>query len=442
MQKNLQKFHAIFLYGFFFALPWQTIWIIREVFFAEEKWQYGTIGLYASDILLFAWICISVTLYHEKIISFVCNNNKIIVSSLLLSLWGFLSIFWADDKILATYFAIKLSFALDIFILLQIIPTSFKKICVATVVSSVLQSLIGLHQFITQSTFSNTLLGTQYHDISWGGTAIITVANERWIRIYGGMPHPNIFGGLLIIAILLSLYLYTTYVKKSLFKKIFILLCMSLFSINVIMTFSRTAWFALFFIIIFFVLFYFIKEKSIFYKNISALLIITLSIFFTAVICAPLIFTRITHDTVFTHNSFDDRNTYITHALILIKNHPILGTGIGNYTNTIYHIQNHITPIWYYQPVHNTFLLLFAELGMIGVIFFAFFFFVIFETIHTRIHSMAISDMIISLIIFSLIFIALFDHWIWSSHFGLVIFFTFLGLLVKKRAVTTDVVTA
>ena len=440
MQNTLQKFHSIFLYGFFFTLPWQTIWIIREVFFAGEKWQYGTIGIYMSDAFLFAWMCSSIILYSKKVTTFISKNPHVIIATILISCWGFISILWADDRILAVYFAIKLSCALDIFILLQIIPTSFTKISIAIIANGLLQSLIGLHQFTTQSTFDNSFLGTQYHAISWGGTATITVDHERWLRLYGAMPHPNIFGGLLIVTILLSFYLYSNNTKKLFYQKLFLLFCIGLFTINIIMTFSRTAWITLSLCLIIFITYNYLREKVFLYKNIAPFMVLFFSIFLMAVIFAPLFFTRITHDTAFTHNSFDDRKMYITHAIILIKKYPLIGAGIGNYTNSIYRI-DYMNPIWYYQPVHNTYLLLCAELGMVGIILFVYFFSIICKTIYTRIQLLTTRDITILLIIFSITFIALFDHWLWTSHFGLFTLFIFLGLLLKK-AVPTNVTTA
>ncbi len=37
---------------FFFLLPLQTVYLLREPMIGGEKWQYGTLGIYVTDILL------------------------------------------------------------------------------------------------------------------------------------------------------------------------------------------------------------------------------------------------------------------------------------------------------------------------------------------------------------------------------------------------------
>jgi len=52
---KLEKTIKILLGFLLFLLPWQTIWIYQEKFLNGAKWEYGTLGLYATEILL--WLC-------------------------------------------------------------------------------------------------------------------------------------------------------------------------------------------------------------------------------------------------------------------------------------------------------------------------------------------------------------------------------------------------
>ena len=56
-----------FLIGLFlFLLPWQTIWIFREVFVGGIKSEYSTLGLYATEALLWVIILFFICWFWDK----------------------------------------------------------------------------------------------------------------------------------------------------------------------------------------------------------------------------------------------------------------------------------------------------------------------------------------------------------------------------------------
>lgn len=433
MYRSIISLHKNLLYAFILLLPWQTVWIVREVFYATEKWQYGTIGIYISDVTLIAWIILSIYLYREELITYVETKKKIILSALLLSLWGFLSIFWADDKALAFYGALKLSLTLDFFFLLHITPINTRKVGYIFIFSVLCQGIIGLYQFCTQSTFAQKFLGLHFHDVWHGSTAIINTDIERWLRAYGGMPHPNIFGGILLIALLLSLWLYTTEKKSDIFTRTFLLSSIAIVCANIIMTFSRSAWLVAVISICAYAGFFIIKKKNIRQKIIAPLTLITAITVLLISLLPQLFFSR-AHDTTASHNSFGDRKIYVTHAQELIAQHPLNGVGIGNYSNAVASQKNHTRPIWYYQPVHNIYLLITAEIGVVGAILFFAFITTILYDFFQETKRLYMKEMTLLLIISMMLIIGLCDHWAWTSHTGFITLFLFLGLLHKKTA--------
>lgn len=61
-----------------------------------------------------------------------------------------------------------------------------------------------------------------------------------------------------------------------------------------------------------------------------------------------------------------ERGRYIKGAINILLTHPFFGVGIGRYTNAVQSLYpNH--PAWSYQPVHNIYLLILVELGIVGV---------------------------------------------------------------------------
>jgi hypothetical protein len=77
---------------------------------------------------------------------------------------------------------------------------------------------------------------------------------------------------------------------------------------------------------------------------------------------------------------------------------------------------------WDYQPVHNIYLLILAELGIIGFILWLIP--VLFLTKK--------SSFICSLLFIVILAISLFDHYFWTLYFGILLFWLTLGLMQKK----------
>lgn len=432
MRDLIYKIQKQLLYVCVFLLPWHTIWIIREVFFGTEKWHYGTIGIYVFDCAFLLWIVLTIYLYLHQINIYITTHKKLIFSGILLSSWTFLSITWAQDHAIAFYGALTLSLAIDLFFLIQIVPINKTKIGLAFIISIFAQSIIAITQFLTQNTVAQKFLGIQYHDAWHGSSATITIHGERWLRAYSGMPHPNILGGFLLVSLLVSLWILTTTAKKTLLFRIFLFCNIAIVFSSIIFTFSRTTWLATIISISTYYTYLLVFTKKFPRTFIAPLILIgTLTVLFIYLV--PQLFFARVHDTRMTHNSFGDRTTYIAHAHTLITHHPFRGVGISNYTNAVSDIFEHTHPIWYYQPVHNIYLLIYAEIGAIGFALFCFFFGMIFYDIFMHAKTISPHKFIFFIIVLTLLIIGLLDHWPWTSHSGIFLLFLFIGLAYKKN---------
>lgn len=433
LENILHKVTPLFLYGFVFFLPWHIIWILQETHYANEKWQYGTIGIYLSDMFLFAWLFSVLFSHTQQISQWFAEHKKITALFLLTELWIFVSIFWSHDQTIAFYHALIFGCAMSLTFCLWIMPLSMRYMSMALIVTANIHALIGIHQFLTQSFFSHTYLGISPHETIWGGTATITAHGERWLRAYGGFPHPNILGGFLIAALLLTITIYiTTRHKKNLHTFLLLLSCGILTS-NIIVTFSRTTWTAATISICMLFLFYFIHTKKKFSQLVAPIITICATICVFMLFFNTLLFSRVTHDTQAIHNSFDDRKTYMTHAIDLISQNPLLGTGIGNYTNTAYHTHNASDPIWFFQPVHNAYVLICAEIGIIGLLIICIFIVICITSFFRNKLWKSSYRITYILIFFTVCIISFFDHWPWSSHFGILFSTLCIGLFAKQK---------
>lgn len=414
-------------YLFVFILPWQTIFLLREVFIAGEKFQYGTIGIYLFELILFFWIFLNI----RKV--FICTEKKLIFILSFYCLWIFLSIFWSTNKHIAFYFFIHNFLGVILFLIIQSSALNFKKFSFSLVASTTLGSILGLYQFFSQATFSNKWLGLSQY-IPWqGGVSVIENGSFRVLRAYGTMPHPNIFGGLLAIVILLSLGAYLKANKNELRWKTFLILTIPINFVAILTTFSRSAFLALTIGAILIIFYFFFFEKSKKKKDLLVILyalVIITSLFFVAY--SDLISSRTNLNSRLEKKSLIDRGVYLSDAKKIINKHLFIGVGAGNYTenvliNNIYHRK-----IWHIQPVHNIYLLIFSELGLIG--FFILMFFIVFNLfeISKIIKEQDTNRVIFSFILIAMLVLSIFDHWLWTTPFGIIIFWLVLAFSKEK----------
>ena len=115
----------------------------------------------------------------------------------------------------------------------------------------------------------------------------------------------------------------------------------------------------------------------------------------------------------------------------LIKSHWLFGTGIGNYTQTMREELASDRPSYFYQPAHNTFLLIFAETGIFGLLFFVG---LLACLLKKELSSQLGTKFLCGLpILLALITMMMFDHWWWSLHFGILFFWLLMGLIIRER---------
>jgi O-antigen ligase len=119
--------------------------------------------------------------------------------------------------------------------------------------------------------------------------------------------------------------------------------------------------------------------------------------------------------------STGERMNYFIQAWQIIKNYPIFGVGLGNYTLAAHNEINPNLESWGYQPVHNIYLLILAELGAVGfLLWLALIFFIIKQLPATR-YPLLVTFLAVSL----------FDHYPWTLYFGIIFFWTIIGLSAK-----------
>src|SRR3989339_262948 len=447
-----------FLIGLFlFLLPWQTIWIFRENFL-NGKMEWWTLGFYGTEALLWLMVLFFVCWfwnkrklyrnYTEIIQKFSFSKDRIFVLSVL-SLISYLSLsfFGSIDKPLALQQSLRIMEAFLLFFVLWLGPLKKEGAIKWLVLGSILPCILGIWQFLTQSTFASTWLGLALHPAWQSGTSVVASDTiGRWLRAYGTFSHPNVLGGYIVIVLLL----YCLPVRSHDVAKAgsvvenekgwVQLITYNLLLTTLFFTFSRSAWLAA--IVSFSVIQFFSLRNR---KNISYLLSLISIIIILVALFFPLVQTRLTGDSVSEVRSTDERVSEYGDAWKLLKKDPILGVGAGNYTVALRH-SDKWRPAWEIQPVHNAFVLFVVEGGLVGVGLFllAFVSYILYLTSYilhqkNKLHVICYPDKVRdpvfhrdTLQVTSFLFLASFDHYLYSSYIGLMLSALFFGLISQK----------
>ena len=438
MPRLTQTIEYLF-YLFVFLLPWQTRLIWQEADLNGAVWEYGRFSLYGTELLLWLilflygiWLIFGRRLKKISAAEFFSRlkNPAHLVYWLLaafLFLAGF-SILWALDWQLAYLRWLTLIEAGALMSLILVFNFSLKKIALAWVAAASVQSVFAVSQFFFQYTFANKWLGLAEHLPAAFGSIVLETQSERWLRSYGSLPHPNILAGFLVISLLFLFWL--AYLAKTRGQRIFVLTGLLTIAPALFFTFSRSAWLALAAGLLF-LYFWLEKIKERHFKPVFLKMVFLTALIFIilAALLWPLVLTRLRGQERLEDASISQRLAYTEQALTLIKSDWLLGQGLGNYTLAVYQKINSAWPGYDYQPVHNLYLLVLAELGIFGAALLGLILFLLLNFLN-RVSSL--EKIVGFLCLFAVLFISLFDHYFWTLYFGVMVFWLVLGLSLKQ----------
>ena len=445
------------VYALVFLLPWQArlIWKMGEL--AGGFWEYGTFSLYGTELLLGLLVFLNIVrvirewqgrrkTFFEKL--FHC----FIVSLFLVCC---LSIFWAVDGDLALY---KFVVLLEGFMLFWLVLTGGvrkERLLWAIVFSAVIQAGVGSWQFLNQEIVGNKWLGMASQAPWDGGVSVIETGLRRWLRAHGTLMHPNIFGGFLVIGLISCLTLYEgIYRRLSLIwadtnktnetnitnkfyriKAVGLLIFFVVMLFGILTSFSRGAWVAVIIVSLFHCFIVFVRRDKIGRVVISKMLIITILVvaMFGLAFKEPFL-GRIKGQGRLEAKSVEQRVAGYREGWGVVRDNWLGGVGLGNYTLCLYTNETNVTnvtnrEVWDYQPVHNLWLLVLAEIGIFGLLFFAA---ILLLTIYYSLITKG-KSLIFALPLFVIIILSFFDHYFWSFYFGVMVWWMVLGITCKLR---------
>ncbi|MDO8592222.1 MAG: O-antigen ligase family protein [bacterium] len=470
--KYLNKIIEYGLYLLVFLLPLQARWIIRPGFT-----EYQTRSLYGTDILLILLLAMFILVIASDrrkrsnlgfvaigrglLRRYVPRNDRVVwlLIAGLIMMSG-VSVFFAISKPLAAYKFGWLILGAGLFWILAKAAYDRVKLVWSLLLGLALQSLLAVWQFLTQETFANKWLGMSAHQAADLAVSAIETAGadgvgERWLRSYGGFDHPNILGGVMAVGILLLVgeivvnnqYPISNIQTNSKFKiqnsKIIFWIFLVLFSAALFFSFSRAAWLALGAGLAALLAGAVVKKNLLAQKNILQAVLVSGLVFFILFFQFPnLVMTRLYGGARLENKSVSERLESMKNSLPIIKKNWAGGTGIGNY---ILALERGLPEreSYVYQPAHNVYLLVFSELGALGLILFLGLIFVIARRpvlgptrqflVKLRVREIASFPSVTrndngAAVSIALVVLLSLDHWLWSLHFGVLFFWLVIGL--------------
>lgn len=340
----MKKYWEYLVLGWLALVPWNTVLIVRDAAI-----QYNKFLVYGIEVLfwiLFVWGLSAQFVERPKL------NWRVGWLVLFLGI----NVFVATDWWLGLQTVRLLLMAAGVVWLLTKNAISNEKISLAFGMGMVPVIGLGLAQFFEQTTWGFKWLGLSQH-VAWEpGASVVVGEFGRWLRAYGSFPHPNIFGGYLVLTILLS----AVGIKAGTTNKFWLVLT-GLASVCLVFTFSRSAWLGLLMAIVIGWRWFKDEQLRMWWA------IVTLSVIATTSLVWPLVVGRTQIIGGQEQQSINERVSGWHEAVSIWKTNPLFGVGLGNYTTEVVRLYPG-NPTWVYQPVHNLGLLALAEVGTVGLI--------------------------------------------------------------------------
>lgn len=404
------KIQKIFFFFFILLLPLQTRLILTP-----GKTEFLTFSIYLSEIFL--WLALGFWLARADL-----GKIRIPRVFLFFCFFVFLSIAWSSDRVAAFRLWLFVFDGIVAYIFLREYGELRGAAVKCFLFSMFVAAIFGIWQFFHLSSPVEKWLGLAARG-AWNlGDIVVAFDGERWLRAYGPFPHPNIFGGYLAAAILLVFVILRSRAEESRDPSLALRMTtayifLSVFLLALFLTFSRGAWLALVIAAV-----YFLAKN---YNRETKKLFIFSLIFIAAMgaVFWPFLKTRATSSGRLEGKSNTERLASWREGLTVWWNHPIFGAGKIHPNPPL---QKEGAPPFekgrlggILQPPHNIFILILAELGLLGFLIYLFLWRNFWKNPAAR----------PLLILFFVI--GFFDHYLWTLWSGQILFWTTAAFLDK-----------
>jgi O-antigen ligase len=287
---------------------------------------------------------------------------------------------------------------------------------VRTIFYSVLVfSIIGFLQFFKGGTLGGVFyyLGERTFNLSTPGIALVSLNGAEHLRAYSTFSHPNSLAGYLGASILFILL--SGKLKRSVFNILGLFLIVACFFV----TFSVSAYLGMFFAFSFLL----ITNKRLLKQTILAYLLFAI----VGSLTLPLVSPWFLKTFPLIGQNISQRLDLAYIAGQLISQNLLLGVGHGTFIVTIPLFKGIFSYSWLLQPVHNIFLLVLSETGIIGLLVFCY---LIYKTV---VKLLELNKVFLLIPLVFIVFTGLFDHYTLTLQQNSILFSLFIGISFNAK---------
>ncbi len=384
--------------------------------------DYLTPTIFLSDIIIFLIIIYQI---HDNLKKRLIRNfsiSKLFVLLLVIYLL-FNSIFIASNQFAALYKTLKIvELSVLGFVILKIKPKISTTISLLSIDIFYI-SAVAIMQFIYQRSLGGIFwfLGERSFNASTPGIATFSLFGQLYLRPYSIFSHPNVMGGFFAVVLPLLFWFYLNNKQKNKVNTLWFIVNQILGISCLIITFSRLSWFVG---IVGYLLVIFMKKKV--FKNIMIMKEkILLTCFYIIIFLSSTFPLYIPNKFISGNQSWEERYNLLKATISMIVSHPTLGVGLNN---SIIHAISY-APKWdlyFFQPVHNIFMLVFSEIGLLG-------FFIFLTSLLYIFRNALLKNKILLIPLIQMIIIGLFDHYLFTLQQGMLLFIIVASLAFLRE---------
>jgi len=227
-----------------------------------------------------------------------------------------------------------------------------------------LESLIACAQYATGSALGLSALGASRELV------VVELGHAEVSRVVGTLGHPNPLGRYLAAVLPLVFALNLAAVQWRWWTRMVITGASLLGAIALVLTFSRSAWLGTGLACVFLLVSVLFQRRM--RVRPTPVLFGAVAIVVVMMLFGPLIASRLLE---YDEGTAASRIPQMRVAWSMITSHPVLGVGLKNYTVVMreYDTTSEGMSFRYYHRVHNMYLLVAAEVGVMGVVWFGWF---------------------------------------------------------------------
>lgn len=411
-------------------MPSGTRWILYTGDILGHEVEPGTVSVFGMQLVALAFSAVVFSKHGWNGIAKVLHRPSARFA-VLIAVVALLSSFQAEDALAGLTAAGFVATGVATFVAIQLFKPNPHEVLVSFVGGAVFQFIFGAYQFITQRSFASKWLGMAMHSADQLGAFVVETDSGRWLRAYGTLSHPNVFGlyvgiGLLMCIGIAAFRGHGKHVKFYAF--------MPIIAAALLFSFSRSAILAVVVGFVWMVISAYGSAAAPHFRRVivPSFMIIVATFGTLGWLYAEPLRARATAEGRLEQQSLDDRVSQFSDATGLLSRHVMQGVGIGQMPLALARESATERDWWRYDYVHNVPMLVAVETGLPGLAVWLGFVIVTFYVMRRRLKHE--SEAATGVTVYAASFIAMivasmFDHFLWSSWFGQILFWVVAGIL-------------